>query len=780
MPSTSDVRRTDIAAVPPEAAAAVPGMVARAAGADEQAQQAQQAGIVDAAHVAVSATGRTGRPATSVLPSVLSEVPVAVLVIDRAAGSVVYANTAAVELAGRVQLPLPVDAWGAAAGLTDLGGAPLASTSGPLSQVARGLPVAGEAVLLAPGRSSDTERARAEADSEPTTLWVTGFPLSAAGTGDGLALVVFLQLDSPSADDDLETRLQALRDRAVVATDIAFTISDPRRPDCPLVWVNPSFARVTGYSAEESVGRNCRFLQGPATDPDSVRAIREALDEGRTVTQTLLNYRKDGTAFWNQVSISPVVDGDGELASFVGVQTDVTERVRAQDQREAAFTAERAARQEAEAARLASERARGDAEAAQRRLALMAEATSTLAATLDMDDLLDRLAGLCVPLLADWVFLTLVDAEGHVRATSARHRDGMVQELAQFSALHAMHLPTGSPSRQSLETNRPVLVAPMTEERMARIFAQPAAAELFRALGGTSVLTVPMVARHRTLGAMALVMAGEDRGFSEEDVELAVDLSRRAALTMDNVRLYQQEHEVAETLQRSLLPQLPTIPRVTSAAHYVSASAAADVGGDFYDLLQLPDGAIGVAIGDVVGHDVVAAAAMGHLRGLLRACVWEPTDPDPGSILGRVDRLVQGLHVASMATMAYVRATPPAGEGRPWTIEVANAGHPPLLLRRPDGEVEVLDQVSGMLVGVAGESVRATCRLELPVGSTLIGYTDGLIEHPGADLDEGIAALVARLRAAPVGAQPDELCARAVDADLDRRDDVALIAVRFD
>ena len=144
------------------------------------------------------------------------------------------------------------------------------------------------------------------------------------------------------------------------------------------------------------------------------------------------------------------------------------------------------------------------------------------------------------------------------------------------------------------------------------------------------------------------------------------DLARRAALAMDNVRLYQQEHTVAETLQRSLLPEIPEIAGIRAAAHYVSASTAADVGGDFYDLLQLPDGSIGMVIGDVVGHDVAAAAAMGHLRGLIRACVWEAEDDDPSAVLTRVDRLVQGLHVAPMATLVYARAVPPAVPGAPW------------------------------------------------------------------------------------------------------------------
>jgi serine phosphatase RsbU (regulator of sigma subunit) len=331
-----------------------------------------------------------------------------------------------------------------------------------------------------------------------------------------------------------------------------------------------------------------------------------------------------------------------------------------------------------------------------------------------------------------------------------------------------------------MATAQPVLLPEVTDEVLERAVVDPAAREAFRRLGGASVLTVPMVARRRTLGAMALVSTSPERAFGQDDVDLVEDLARRAALVMDNVRLYQQEHTVADTLQRSLLPELPDIPGLTAAAHYVSASTSADVGGDFYDLLRLPDGSIAIVVGDVVGHDVIAAAAMGHLRGLIRACIWDTPDPDPGAVLTRVDRLVQGLRVASMATMVYARAVPPAGEGRPWRLEVANAGHPPMLLRGDGGEIRLLDGVTGMLVGVDAATERKTRVIEVPVGATLVAYTDGLIENPGEDMDVGIGALAQRLAAAPVEAAPAELCAAAVDGVVDRRDDVALIAVRFD
>ncbi|WP_164701591.1 GAF domain-containing SpoIIE family protein phosphatase [Modestobacter sp. KNN46-3] len=761
--------------VPREAAAALADVLPSAP--DQPEQTRQQASVVGAAEAAVSGTD-SQRSAQAALPGVLSDVPVAVLVIDQTDGTVTYANAAAIDLAGSVRLPVAIDTWGASAGLTDLSGAPLAKSSGPLSDVAAGRLVAGEAVRLSPRDSSNTQRAAGAGDDAHQVLWVSGFPLSRNDSEQRLSLVVFLELDEPGDDTDPETQLQALRERAVVATDIAFTITDPRQEDDPLVWVNPSFTRMSGYGYEESVGRNCRFLQGPATEQKAVDDLRQALADEQPITTTLLNYRKDGTAFWNQVSITPVFDGEGSLVSFVGVQTDVTERVRVEDDRRAAFAAERAARQDAEEAHASADAARVEAVQAQSRLALMAEATSTLSATLDMDDLLERLASLCVPLLADWVFVTLVDEHGSVSGTSAAHRRGMTEELRRFAALRIADLPDAAPIRRVLRSSEPVLVPEITDEILLAAAPDPALREVMAELGTSSQLTVPLVARRRTLGALTLVAESQDRRFAADDVDLARDLSRRAAMAMDNVRLYQQEHTVAETLQRSLLPQLPEIPGVTAAAHYLSASSSADVGGDFYDLLHLPDDSVGLAVGDVVGHDVAAAAAMGHLRGLLRACAWDAGDGDPGEILGRVDRLVQGLHVAPMATMVYGRAERPSADGEPWRLQLANAGHPPLLLRHADGTVEMLDGVTGMLIGVDMTHRRQSRAVEIPTGATLVAYTDGLIERPGQDMDQGIAALVQRLRDAPVD-DPAALCLHAVGGDPDRRDDVAVLALRF-
>jgi PAS domain S-box-containing protein len=270
----------------------------------------------------------------------------------------------------------------------------MSETNSPLSLVASGVPVAGEPVAVhdAARRGGSVTDEQRDA-SEGRLLWVTGFGLSAVADGapapaelETRALVVFLQLSGTEHGD--RRHLEVLRDRAVVATDMAFTISDPRREDDPLIWVNPSFTRLTGYPIDEVVGRNCRLLQGPNTDRTVVRRIAESLQRREPITAVLLNYRRDGTAYWNQVSISPVFDGGGELVNFVGVQNDVTERVLVEQERAAALA---------------------DAESARNQLRLLAEATTQMTEALDVVDACARLARIVVPQLADLCAVDLVD-----------------------------------------------------------------------------------------------------------------------------------------------------------------------------------------------------------------------------------------------------------------------------------------------------------------------------------------------------------------------------------
>ena len=671
------------------------------------------------------------------LPRVLHDSPACVLLLDLSDGAVVQANPAGRDLVPGRRLPAVVPDWVAAADLRRTDGSAYAPGDDPVSRIAAGDAVAGEPVVVA---------------AHDLPLWITGFPIPRDADGPRQALVVLFALDG---GEDAE-----IRDRAVVAAGLSFTISDPRLPDNPLVFVNPAFERTTGYSREEVQGRNCRFLQGPDTDPDAVEAVREALRSREHRTITLLNYRKDGSAFWNELAISPVFDATGELTHFVGIQSDVTARVAVEHERERHLAAERAAR--------------AAAERAQRRLALLAEATSMLAATLDVDESLERLTSLVVPLMADWCTVHLLTPDGRVQRVASRHRDGSQQHLLRrLEELQPTGLSDGSITARVL-AGAPATLVHVDDDVIVAGVADEELVDVYRQLSPSSALVVPLAARRQVLGVLSLFTDGSGRSYDDDDLVTAADLARRAALTVDNARLYQREHEVAEQLQRSLLPQLPTVVGLDRWARYLPGSTAAQVGGDWYDLFRLPDGPLGIAIGDVMGHDMAAAASMGQLRSVLQSYAWQGSDP--AVVLDRLDQLVQGLDMAQLATCAYGRLELPTDDG-PGRLRLANAGHLPPALRGPDGTVELIAAEPSLLVGAALGTDRQTVEVAVERGSVLVLYTDGLVEHRGRGLDDGLRALQDALATAPGDAQgiSDHLLAELAG---DLEDDVALLVLR--
>ena len=240
-----------------------------------------------------------------------------------------------------------------------------------------------------------------------------------------------------------------------------------------------------------------------------------------------------------------------------------------------------------------------------------------------------------------------------------------------------------------------------------------------------------------------------------------------------------REYEVAATLQRSLLPTLPILPGITSAARYLVSQEQAQIGGDWYDLFALPDGATGVAIGDVMGHDVAAAVAMGQLRSVLRSYAYE--GHSPSVVLERLDRLVQGFEMAQVATAIFGRLL---RDGSGATLLFSNAGHLPPIIRLADGSVQRVTRGSSPLIGVLerGERPRSEAALILPHGSLLVLYTDGLVETRAREYDAGIDELCAALTGLDPQAAPDEVCEALLRLLVDDRheDDVALMAVRID
>ncbi len=264
------------------------------------------------------------------------------------------------------------------------------------------------------------------------------------------------------------------------------------------------------------------------------------------------------------------------------------------------------------------------------------------------------------------------------------------------------------------------------------------------------------------------------------------DLTDRLAAQAQAAQLRRLEQRAAEEralsdrLQQALLTPPPEPDHLHVVVRYQPAARGAQVGGDWYDAFLQPDGATVLVIGDVVGHDSRAAAAMGQLRGLLRALAYDSGEDLP-EVLTRVEHAAEGLAVATMATavLARVERHPDVPVAGTRVLRWTNAGHPPPVVLLPDGTTTVLDSRPELMLGVDPGAVRTEHRAELPDGCTLLLYTDGLVERPGTDLDEGTAALRAAL--SDLGDLPlEELCTALLDRLVPGHgaDDVALVAVR--
>jgi len=311
---------------------------------------------------------------------------------------------------------------------------------------------------------------------------------------------------------------------------------------------------------------------------------------------------------------------------------------------------------------------------------------------------------------------------------------------------------------------------------------RPAAAEDVAAAGPggahplgaavTSVLGVPLVVEGRPIGALHIGTLFPRR-FTPEDTALLGLAADRAALAIERVRLFEREHRIAQELQRSLLPgALPALPGVTASARYQPAGAGSQVGGDWYDVLIQPDGRLLLIIGDVAGRGIEAASAMGQLRSALRAYAYD--GHGPGALLERLNAFQLSLGRSGMATVALVSVDPVGEE-----LCLAMAGHPPGLLVDPDGETSWLRSAGGVPLGVVDDAAYPESRLPMPAGSTIVLYTDGLVETRGEHLDRGLARLQAAVRGAPP--ELEELCGAVLrdtllDPDVD--DDVTVLVLR--
>ncbi|WP_029430242.1 SpoIIE family protein phosphatase [Blastococcus sp. URHD0036] len=431
---------------------------------------------------------------------------------------------------------------------------------------------------------------------------------------------------------------------------------------------------------------------------------------------------------------------------------------------------------------LSVSRLQADAErdAANRRLQLLADVGRVLSGDFDITRQVTQLAELVVPALGDWCWLVVTDEQGRMEELASAHRDpDRAGQLAEY--VHAMVavMTDDATARIVTRTGRPLVLPHIDAERIRLALPDEETRSALSRLDMEGGVVVPLVARGRTIGALGL-FNGVDRGeHTQDQVDAAVEVGRRAGLALHSARLHAQQRDLADALQHSMLTAPPAVAGCQVVVRYVPAAAGADIGGDWYDAFAQEDGTTVLAIGDVVGHDRHAAAAMGQVRSLLRG-ISHATGAAPAEVLTRLDRAITGLVPGVMATAIVARLERPAGiSAGAVLMRWSDAGHPTPVVIAPDGAVQVLDLPGDLLLGVDASSARSDRCLLLPAGSTVLLYTDGLVERRDRDLDTGTGELVAVLEQAG-GLPLEELCDRVLERLFlpDAEDDVALLALR--
>ncbi|CAL9339050.1 PP2C family protein-serine/threonine phosphatase [Streptomyces sp. enrichment culture] len=375
----------------------------------------------------------------------------------------------------------------------------------------------------------------------------------------------------------------------------------------------------------------------------------------------------------------------------------------------------------------AEQSARREAESARGRLTFLADASAALTASLDPDAIVGLLPDLLVPRYARTVDVWLFDNPDDERPTHPRPAAAVVaarRGRPQYAADHPGGLP-------GVDDRPPSALAP-----------------------DRPLLCIPVLAHRTPLGVLTLTPPGER--WDPDDAVMLIELTRRAGIALENARRYEHNRDIAETLQRALLTELPTIPGMNLAARYLPATRGMNIGGDWYDAFRQPDGSLIAVVGDVTGHGLHAAVMMSQLRTALRA--YAVDGASPGALLTQLHQFLHHLRLDLYATAVIARFRPHEPE-----LTWAAAGHPPPVLRTPDGEVHTLDARPGAMLGIPLDQRIPDHTVPLPPGSTLALYTDGLVERRAQGIDPGIHRLAHALSTVRPADLADDL-----DASADR------------
>ncbi|GAA2118080.1 SpoIIE family protein phosphatase [Actinomadura napierensis] len=409
------------------------------------------------------------------------------------------------------------------------------------------------------------------------------------------------------------------------------------------------------------------------------------------------------------------------------------------------------------------------------RLSLLAESGRAASEAQDLPQALRHVGLLLTRRLADWCAVDLIDEHNEVeRAVVVRH-DPAPSSSVYEGALPALSSPARGPLARALRGAGPLLLTCAPPMGAGESPLDSRYAELSERLGVCSAVVAPLQAHREIVGALTVGRLGPEQPFTQDDVELVGELAGGLALQVANLRRFTRVRNIAEHLQHSLLPALPEIEDLRLSARYAPSTITAQVGGDWYDGFLLPDGGTAVVIGDVTGSDIDATAAMSRLSSMMRGISVVCQEP-PEEVLRHLDMANRTLVQEATGTCVYA-VVKASGAGL-WELSYSSAGHLPPLLTTQNGETRYLEEGGGLMLGTGFDLPRPGARTLLPAHSTVLLYTDGLVERRGEALDRGLGRLrehAAALSRAPLEAFCDELLIR-LGSDSD--DDIALIAVR--
>jgi hypothetical protein len=417
----------------------------------------------------------------------------------------------------------------------------------------------------------------------------------------------------------------------------------------------------------------------------------------------------------------------------------------------------------------------------------LGEAAERIGTTLDLARTAREVADVAVPAFSDAAAIFVSErllAADEFAAHQAGH-GAVVRRLAARLAGQAVAVTDSvlrpgevvvfggdSPSFRAMETISPVQFDHLDDETAERIARRPGGRKLTS--GYASFLAVPLVARGVVLGCMTFGRGAGSPAFGPDDIAAAGELASRAAVSIDNARLYDRERRIASALQQGLLPSEPRVPAGMEVVQRYLPVGANVIGGDWHDIVALSGGKAALIVGDAMGHGPEAAAVMVQMR--TAAHTMADLELPPGEILRKLDRMAAGMPAAPFAT-CVAAVIDPSGS----SCVIAKAGHPPPVLILADGATRVIDLPAGLPLGLGTGSFEAI-QIDLPPGATLALYTDGLVESRTRPLDDGLAALRDALSSALAGpgGTLDRSCEMVTQTLRQRgEDDITLVLARI-